>query len=34
MQVLQEKEHYLGGHPKAQALILCSSDDVMAKVLH
>lgn len=34
MQVLQEKEHYLGGHPQAQAVILLSSDNVMAEVLH
>lgn len=34
MQVLQEQENFLGGHLKVQAVILLSSDDVMAEVLH
>lgn len=34
MQVLQEKEHCLGGHPLAQAVIPFSSDDVTAEVPH
>ena len=34
MQVLQEKQNFLGGHVYIQAVVLLSSDDVMAEVLH